>query len=80
MMWLRDIVAEKHPHIKVWMYGYDTKLSKKDCTDLDTITRDLWDHLRRKRTLEQRAGQPTRPILFVCHSLGGIIFRKVSID
>lgn len=75
--WPRDLVPEVLPHARVMTYGYDTHirhqfvgppLNKNQVYDI------AWDFLQ--EATAQRQHCPTRPILFVAHSLGGIVVKE----
>ncbi|KAK3342018.1 hypothetical protein B0T25DRAFT_511525 [Lasiosphaeria hispida] len=75
--WPRDLVPDVLPDARVMTYGYDTHirhttfgpaLSKNQVYDI------AWDFLQ--EITAQRQNCPTRPILFVAHSLGGIVVKE----
>jgi protein SERAC1 len=76
-MWLRDFVPQQLPSARVWSFGYDSAYSlSKSETDIDDAARSLIDGLdgERQHKLAKR-----RPIIFIAHSLGGIVVKRVSI-
>lgn len=75
--WPRDLIPKSLPTARVLVYGYDTNvrhflgppISKNTIYDiaLDFLT-----------SLEaERRSQPSRPLVFVAHSLGGIVVKEV---
>ncbi|KAF8515996.1 hypothetical protein BU17DRAFT_51232 [Hysterangium stoloniferum] len=83
-LWLRDLLPHKLPHARIIVYGYDA------CTEVGPLgmRQTLFDHgenfiarlaLRRADTSTTvRLNSFTRPIIFIAHSLGGIILKCVS--
>lgn len=58
-------------------YGYNsTTAFSKAVTDISNEAAMLLDRLDRER---QDQDQMTRPIIFISHSLGGIVVKKVSV-
>ena len=58
-------------------YGYNSRTAfSKAVTDINDEAAMLLDRLDGER---QSKNQKTRPIIFVSHSLGGIIVKKVSL-
>ncbi|KAF8515783.1 P-loop containing nucleoside triphosphate hydrolase protein, partial [Hysterangium stoloniferum] len=74
-LWLRDLLPHKLPHARIIVYGYDA------CTEVGPLgTRQtLFDHGENfivRLALERAAtSTTTRPIIFIAHSLGGIILK-----
>ncbi|KAK4206213.1 hypothetical protein QBC37DRAFT_435271, partial [Rhypophila decipiens] len=74
VFWPRDLVPDTLPHSRVLTYGYDTNIrcrfgsspvSKKSVGDHG------WDLLC--TLADRRRDAPSRPLVFVAHSLGGLI-------
>lgn len=74
-MWLRDFLPQQIPHARVMSFGYDSVLLfSKSTSDVGTFAEQLLESL-----LSRRMNVPeTRPIIFICHSLGGIVVKKVG--
>ncbi|KAI4282990.1 MAG: hypothetical protein L6R38_002516 [Xanthoria sp. 2 TBL-2021] len=75
--WPKHLLPEALPSARVFVYGYDTKVrhtlgapvSKNNVYDIAS------DFLR---TLEaERRSQPSRPLMFIAHSLGGIVVKEL---
>ena len=66
------------PKARIFTYGYNSGIAfTGSASKIDDYARTLLERLRAKR----REFDPdvTRPILFICHSLGGIVFKKAMI-
>ncbi|KAF2670106.1 hypothetical protein BT63DRAFT_412865 [Microthyrium microscopicum] len=77
--WLRDYLVLDIPNIRVFSWGYDAN------THGDTVScQYLYDHARQLVSDLTRRRQVTktlkRPIIFIAHSLGGIIVKSALID
>jgi hypothetical protein len=75
--WPRDLLPVTIPHARVLTYGYDTNLRHILGSPLNktTVYDIAWDFLI---TLEaERRPEPSRPLLFVAHSLGGIVVKEL---
>ncbi|KAI9775820.1 MAG: hypothetical protein M1839_000871 [Geoglossum umbratile] len=60
----------------VMSYGYDSVIAfSASVGGINHIAADLLNRLNDERETVQ---EKTRPIVFICHSLGGIIFKKVK--
>ncbi|KAH6880373.1 hypothetical protein B0T10DRAFT_392290, partial [Thelonectria olida] len=91
-LWLRDFLPHQIPRCRILTYGYESlrKLSSS-ITGINDIAADLLERLNAERTSEQASiaclrttatdlqQEKTRPIIFICHSLGGIIFKKALV-
>ncbi|KAG6361575.1 hypothetical protein INS49_009802 [Diaporthe citri] len=75
-MWLRDFLPQQIPHARIMSFGYDSVLLlSKSTSDVGTFAEQLLESL-----LSRRVNVPeTRPIIFICHSLGGIVVKKAII-
>ncbi|RYP71044.1 hypothetical protein DL769_004757 [Monosporascus sp. CRB-8-3] len=75
--WPRDLVPETVPFARVLTYGYDTHIrhwakSPVNRSTVYDIACDLLVALESERRTD-----PSRPILFVVHSLGGIVVKEM---
>ncbi|KAH7308494.1 ankyrin repeat-containing protein [Stachybotrys elegans] len=77
-VWLRDFLHEDVPNIRVLLYGYDTtlpgSLSKQSIKDLGGAL------LERLIAFRARDGTSYRPIIFIGHSLGGLLIKEALIQ
>jgi len=74
--WPRDLVPITAPHARVLTYGYDTHVRHwlGPAMSKSTVHDIAWDFLV---SLEAaRRSEPLRPLLFIAHSLGGIIIKE----
>ncbi|KAH8707471.1 hypothetical protein GQ44DRAFT_582129, partial [Phaeosphaeriaceae sp. PMI808] len=74
VFWPADLLPRECPNARILMYGYDTKITKymTGGTNKNSIfshSRDLLFALCRERMLD-------RPLIFIAHSLGGIIVKE----
>ena len=75
-LWLRDFLPERKPRIRVLLYGYNSSaVFHASATGINGAAENLLDYLR----LERRQ-DPKRPIVWVSHSLGGIVVKKAIIN
>jgi hypothetical protein len=74
--WLRDSLPEEVPGARIFSYGYPANvffsLEKGRIDDHASVLLDELKYMR--RTAEEQR----RPIVFICHSMGGIVVKKVS--
>lgn len=76
-MWLKDFLPEQLPHARILLFGYNANAGFNSSTAGVTENAGSllnWLKLRRVGCLQ------TRPIVFIAHSLGGIIVKKALID
>ncbi|CAG9955489.1 unnamed protein product [Clonostachys rosea f. rosea IK726] len=77
--WLRDLLPHDLPHSRIIYWGYDANThnrSRVSCQYLYGHAQTLVSDLCRKRRLTDSV---KRPIIFVAHSLGGIIVKSALI-
>jgi hypothetical protein len=75
--WLKDFLPQQIPNVRVMSYSYNSALQfSKSVADIGTFSEHLLNDLLSLRTssVERR-----RPVIFICHSLGGLVFKKVGI-
>ncbi|KAF8243556.1 hypothetical protein K440DRAFT_668537, partial [Wilcoxina mikolae CBS 423.85] len=77
--WPEDLLCTDFPNARVLTYGYDSHVSRffsgpANKNNIYQHGRDLLNSLE-----AIRRENPNRPIIFVVHSLGGIILKEVSI-
>jgi hypothetical protein len=76
-LWLRDFLPAKFPNVRVMSYGYDAAFTlSSSVANIETAAASLLDYLGGERQNKQ---EKQRPIVFVAHSLGGIIVKKVRL-
>lgn len=57
-------------------YGYNSGgILSKSVSDIDDVAREL---LNRLHGIRRSTAERARPILFVAHSLGGVVVKQVS--
>jgi surfactin synthase thioesterase subunit len=79
-MWLRDALphhitreADQKPYARVMVYGYESGLSQsRSIQNLEDLATSLHTNL-----LELVSATTSRPIVFIAHSLGGLIVKQV---
>jgi hypothetical protein len=81
-MWLRDTLPsdliDKHgrPMVRVMTYGYESKVTSSTNTQtLDDLASAFYNRLL---AFEDQSGM--KPIIFIAHSLGGLIVKQVRQD
>jgi hypothetical protein len=78
VFWPRDLLPKTIPDARVLTYGYDTHLRHKfigrpaSKMTLYDIAKDFLVSIE-----AGRRDEPSRPILFVCHSLGGLVVKEM---
>ncbi|KAK3322853.1 hypothetical protein B0H66DRAFT_215826 [Apodospora peruviana] len=73
--WPRDLLPKDCPRSRVLVFGYDSKVTKyiKASTNKNTV----FSHAKDLLFALSRARQPDRPIIFIAHSLGGIVVKEM---
>ncbi|KEF58153.1 uncharacterized protein A1O9_06077 [Exophiala aquamarina CBS 119918] len=75
-LWLSQLLPEKLPRARIFSFGYASAPTfSKSVTGISDSANDLLHHLM--PITEQ---WPDQPIIFICHSLGGIIVKQAMIS
>ncbi|KAH6689450.1 hypothetical protein F5X68DRAFT_253779 [Plectosphaerella plurivora] len=75
--WLQDFLPLTMPSARVMTYGYDSGLAfSRSTAGIENFAQDLLNRLRMTRTTRH---EKNRPLIFVAHSLGGIVVKKALI-
>ncbi|KAF3065389.1 Ankyrin repeat domain-containing protein 50 [Trichoderma lentiforme] len=84
-MWLRDSLAHDMPYMRIFIYGYDTQLEgSTSFANLDDLANEFQERVKsirnypRHRTSGISTTNPERPLIFIGHSLGGIIIKAAN--
>jgi hypothetical protein len=75
-MWIRDALPKAFPAIRVVIFGYDTTLVKSN--SFQAIT-DLASSLIETLKASGFGSLATKPLVFLAHSLGGIVFKQALV-
>lgn len=76
-LWLRDFIPSQFPStgLRVWSFGYDSAtVFTNSAADIDDAAKALVNALHGER---QTKNSRRKPIIFIAHSLGGIIVKRV---
>ena len=77
-MWLESILPDKIPYARIMTFGYNSAIAFSSSEAmLEDKSMELINRLSMKRSSVGNGS--TRPIVFVCHSLGGILVKKALI-
>ena len=76
IFWPRDLLPEARNDVRLMTYGYDSHISKffsgaANQTNISEHGRSFLSSLS-----SERVGCPRRPLIFVAHSLGGLIVKE----
>lgn len=75
--WLKDLLPKQIPSARIMSYGYNSAVQfSKSVADIGTFAEQLLNDLISWRN---SPAEKLRPIIFICHSLGGIVFKQVKI-
>lgn len=76
-MWIRDELPDGLPGVRFLLYGYDTSLSRS--ASVQRIL-DLAVSLINTMKTIGCAGRSSRPLVFLAHSLGGVILKQALVS
>ncbi|KFY32742.1 hypothetical protein V495_08780 [Pseudogymnoascus sp. VKM F-4514 (FW-929)] len=73
-LWLRDSLPSHIPRARIMTFGYDSSiLLGKSRMTINDFAVDLTNRLEDERQQHQELN---RPLIFICHSLGGVVFKE----
>jgi hypothetical protein len=74
--WLRSLLHDDIPNARIFSYSYNSKeYFSKSISNIQDFALDLLVDYKSYRT---SVAEKSRPVIFLCHSLGGIVFKQVS--
>jgi hypothetical protein len=74
--WLKDFLPKQIPNARIMSYGYSSAVQfSKSVAGIETFAEQLLEDLMSWRN---SLAEQARPIVFICHSLGGIVFKQVK--
>lgn len=72
-MWVRDALPSRLDTARVMLYGHDSRVANSNSVQgISTIAEAFRGALR-----VSMGGNKTRPVIFIGHSLGGLIIKQV---
>ncbi|KAF2476890.1 uncharacterized protein BDR25DRAFT_41992 [Lindgomyces ingoldianus] len=76
--WLQDFLPSAVPNARIFTYGYNSAIAfSGSAARVDDYARYLLERLVAKR--RNLSTYDRRPIIFICHSLGGIVLKKALV-
>jgi len=74
-LWLRDFLPSRAPTARVLLFGYNSNVA------FETSTAGVLEQAENllNRLKSKRATAPDRPLIFICHSLGGIVVKQALV-
>ncbi|KAM0227318.1 hypothetical protein ACHAP5_012201 [Fusarium lateritium] len=77
-LWLRDSLPTHIPQSRIMSFGYDsTVLFGKSRSQIYDYAVDLANRLE---IFRQNSKERYRPLIFICHSLGGVVFKEFLVQ
>lgn len=72
--WLADILPNVAPASRIMSFSYNSVLQfSKSASDVFTFAHQLLEGILAERNTDE---EKQRPIVFICHSLGGLVFKR----
>ncbi|KAF3353859.1 Bile pigment transporter 1 [Verticillium dahliae VDG1] len=75
--WLKDLVPKFLPSARVMSVWYNSQVQfSKSTADIHAFSQQLLESLMAER---ESIEEQDRPLIFICHSLGGLVFKQAAI-
>jgi hypothetical protein len=75
-LWLRDFLPSSLPHARVLLFGYNANIAfETAAAGVREQAVNLLNHI-----ISERAKVKDRPIIFIAHSLGGIVVKRALVE
>ncbi|OIW34693.1 hypothetical protein CONLIGDRAFT_658495 [Coniochaeta ligniaria NRRL 30616] len=76
-LWLRDLLPKVLPGCRVYTYGYPSQVAfSTSFAEVQEYSRRLLSSIR---DVQEDRDQGIRPLIFICHSLGGIVCKQALV-
>jgi alpha-beta hydrolase superfamily lysophospholipase len=79
ILWLQDLLPKKVSQARIITYGYDSRTHSSEHLTRQTLYGHATNFVSRLSLYREETETERRPIIFIAHSLGGIIVKSVSI-
>ncbi|KAF4631578.1 hypothetical protein G7Y89_g6554 [Cudoniella acicularis] len=77
IVWIRDFLPKQLPNARIMSYGYNSAVQfSKSVVGIGTFAEQLLEDLRSWRLTPE---EKERPVIFICHSLGGIVVKQALV-
>ncbi|KAG4253672.1 hypothetical protein FPRO03_07632 [Fusarium proliferatum] len=76
ILWLRDLLPSYLPGCRVYTYGYPSKIFSQSSERVQEYALNLLISLR---DICEDSENAKRSVVFICHSLGGIVFKQALV-
>ncbi|KAK2599136.1 hypothetical protein QQS21_005397 [Conoideocrella luteorostrata] len=75
--WLKDMLPQHIPNARIMSFGYDSSVQfSKSTSGINEFAEGLLADLMTCRNSNK---EKERPLIFICHSLGGIVFKQALV-
>lgn len=75
--WLRDLLPKQIQDARIMSFSYNSRVQfSKSTSDIFVFADELLEQLLAVRSTSR---EKARRMIFICHSLGGIVFKQVSL-
>ncbi|KAH8600715.1 hypothetical protein B0O99DRAFT_287380 [Bisporella sp. PMI_857] len=71
--WLEDYLPEDMPNARIMTFGYNSQIFTSSKGFVTDFAEQLLQHLM---SIRRSTDSTNRPIIFLCHSLGGLVVKK----